>query len=233
MNRNRIILLIVVILGVGATVFAYFQLRDRVVEVVEMKNVVVLNKEIKAYETIKPTDVKVVKIEKNVDTSNYLTDKADLIGKIAVDTLIADELVLPHFVTDKEKLSPYVFVTIKTEYSRTGGAKLGDSVDVYKVTRTDEDGNSQVSKIAENAIVINLTNKDGLLIGEKNTKASDLPLASSEDSKISIETVKLAIDNRKVDINKIVEGSTSENGTNYEFVLVVKNIPGDSILGGK
>lgn len=233
MNKKTrtILIIIVLIIGVGASVFAYLSLQQRNNQPVETKLIVVPSRNISAYDTIGETDLKTVKIPLDMSTEGYLTDRLDLLGKVATNDLAVDTMIPDGNLIEKEEISPYEFVTIKSEYTRTGGAEAGDVVDIYKVTRPGKELPSQTILVAKNAIVVSVANSEGETLN-KGSKGDENPMVSQRDSELMrIGSVKLALDSRKIDVAKVVEGSTGGNGSEFEFVLVVKNVD-SGFLGG-
>lgn len=226
-NKKIIIMSIILMLGVGISTFAYITLQRSDLKAQETKSIVVLNRDINPYETIGTNDLKNIEISINADTTGYVTEKYQLAGLVASSYLVSDEPVPELYVVEKEKINHIKFVTLKTDYTRSGGAKVGDSVDIYRVIQETKETSSETILLGENAIIVNVTDKEGTSVFGRPTSSSIV----GGEKKIPIQAIKLAIDSKKIDVKKIVEASV--NGDNY--VLVVKNNGTSSslALGGK
>lgn len=228
-NKKAIYLSIVLLIGVGVSVFAYLTLQRSNLVKQETKEVIALNRSVYPYETINSADLKYIHIPKTADVTGYITDKYMLIGKVATTYLISGELVPEDLVIDKEKISHINFVTLKTDYTRTAGAKIGDVVDIYKVVNYEKDAQPETILVGENALVIDITDKEGSSIYDNSSNTTNA-LVGGSTKRLPVQAVKLAINNRAFDVKKIVEGSI--NGDSY--VMVIKNSGGETlVLGGK
>ncbi|SCG83649.1 hypothetical protein DW1_2083 [Proteiniborus sp. DW1] len=156
------------ILGLIIAGVSFYFLNNKYQEPVEVKDIIITAKEIPLYETIRSQDLKVLQVPVTTNTDNYIVDLADVLGKISKTPLSANEPILKDNLLDKEEIEDISFVTINTLYAKTGGAKPGDIVDIYKVDLEKGDwveGN-QVSLVAENVVVISLSTANGKDVGE-------------------------------------------------------------------
>lgn len=230
LKKKRIILLVLVfVVGISVSTFAYLNMQKQQALKEETKQIMVLNRDIKPYETIGQNDLKVKDVLKDYKLEGLLTDRYDLVGKVAADYLLADEPVMEGLVTEKDKIKHIKFATLKTDYTRSGGAKIGDVVDIYKVTEAVKDIPSEVRLVGENAIVMSVTDSEGTSIEQEEDKSIGTSLGGAT-KKTPVQALKLAIDSRQIDVKNIVEGSV--DGSRY--VMVVKNTEsGNFLLGGK
>lgn len=225
-----ILLILIFVIGIGVSIFAYLSIQNQQALQQETKQIIVLNRDVSPYETIGQNDLTTKDILKSYETTGILTDRYDFIGKISADYLVADEPIREELIIDKSNIKHVKFVTLKTDYTRSGGAKMGDIVDVYKVTEATRDTPSEVALVGENAIVINVTDSSGRSTIENNENKSLTAPLGVTSVKVPIQALKLAVDSRAVDVKKIVEGSVDGN----QYVMVVKNTERDKfVLGGK
>lgn len=181
----------------------------------ETKTIAVLSKNVNTYEQITPSDLKIISIPKITSTSGIFTDESDIVGKVATTSLSADTPIRRDSLEDKSKISDIEFVVLKTDYARSGGAKTGDIVDVYKINKnqdkwvTGTDG----QLVTDNASVVLASDESGKNVSEQQ-KDSKVPLLQATTK---IQDIKLAV--KKGDAKHLIEGSlTEDNG----YVLVVK-----------
>lgn len=177
-----------------------------------MKEIVVTAKDINIYETIKSEDLKTIEVPEVTNTDGFFTSATDIIGKVSKVPLSSNDLIYEGYLINKDKISGVSFITINTNYAKTGGAKAGDLVDIYKANLEKGDwvDDNQSSLIAENVIVLDLTTVEGKGLG----KDSKIPLGGGE----KLGAIKLGGDIDE--IKKLVPASALvENG----YVLVVKN----------
>lgn len=230
MNKKRMIIItVILVLGIGVSAFAYISMLNQKQHAMETKQIMVLNRDIRPYETIVANDLKTVDVLKSQELTGYLTDRYDLVGKVAADYMVADEPVKEDLVVDKSSIRHIKFVTLKTDYTRSGGAKIGDVVDIYKVIPATKEFPTETILLGENAIVISVTDSEGTSTTQAQSASLTAPLAGGE-KKIPVQALKLAVDSRAIDVKKIVEGSVDGN----QYVMVVKNTDsGKLAIGGK
>ena len=164
------------------------------------------------HETIDSSDLKTIEVPLTMDTDFYITEASELIGKTTRIPLNENKGIPKNALLSEEELENTVYVTINTKYVKTGGAKPGDIVDVYKVNIQEGEWNEDRIGylIVEDALVINLTDKNG----NTTQSSSKIPLNTNSP----IEVVKLAIKPEQAQF--LVPASViNENG----YVLVVKN----------
>lgn len=176
-----------------------------------MKNIPVLTRNIGVYEEIKYEDIKVSRVPKEQDTSKYVNNPSEMIGKIANTELKEGVLIEKESLKEKSKVIKE-YVTIKIDYARTGGAKAGDIVDVYKVNKGVDEWAMpyQAELISTNVLVVELTDKTG----NKGEGGGALPLS---DGTSKVEVIKLCVNSGQA--AKLVIGSVDENSG---LALVVK-----------
>ena len=177
-----------------------------------MKDIVITGRDIPMYEIIRSQDLKTIQVPATTNTEGFFISATNIIGKIAKIPLAANDLIHKSALLNKKEIDDVSFITINTVYAKTGGAKPGDIVDVYKVNLEKGDwveGN-QASLVAENVVVVSLTTANGKSLSE----GTRIPLGGSE----KIEAIKLGV--KPDSIESLVPASvTVENG----YVLVVKN----------
>lgn len=191
---------------------SFFLLNNKYVEPVPMKDIVITARDIPMYEIIRSQDLKTIQVPVATNTEGFFITATDIIGKIPKIPLAANDLIHESALLNKKEIDDVSFVTINTTYTKTGGAKPGDIVDVYKVNLEKGDWveNNQATLVAENVVVVSLTTANGKSI-DKGTR---MPLGGSE----KIEAIKLGV--KPDSIESLVPASvTVENG----YVLVVKN----------
>lgn len=224
-NKKIIIMSLILLVGIAISVFAFLMMKQNQLKAAETKEIVVLSRDVYPYETIGANDLMYIRMPLDTATKGYAIQKQDLSGKVASDYLVAETLILNEDIVDKSEIENIEFITLKTDYTRTGGARVGDIIDVYKVISPTKTSSSEIKLVAENAIVVSVTDREGTNVFASN-KGGTLGVV---ERKIPIQAVKLAIDSRTIDIKKIVEGSV--NGDNY--VMIVKNLDFKSLeLGG-
>lgn len=202
----------VIILGLlvagGAFYYLHLNLKDKV----ELKTIVSVNKNLNIYHEIEPEDIRYIKISKDMDTSNYYSKKEEIVGKLTKEPLFKENLI-PKESLDNDSIRKNIeFITIRTDYAKTSGARPGDIVDIYRVNK--EEGLWVMGRGADlvttDAVVVNITNK----YGETGSSESSIPLKSISSN---IEVIKLAVN--KGQAKYLAPGSVDEqNG----YVLVVK-----------
>ena len=200
------------VLGLLIASTSFYFLNNKYQEPIEMKEIVVTSRDIPMYEIIKSQDLKVIEVPATTNTDNYFTETSDIVGKILKYPVPSNEIFLLDSLLDKEEVENLSFITINTLYAKTGDARPGDIVDVYKVLSEKGDwveGN-QSYLVAEDVVVISLTDGNGKIANG----GSRMPLGSSE----KIETVKLGV--KPSEVKHLVPASVLvDNG----YVLVVKN----------
>lgn len=144
---------------------------------------------------------------------------------MAVNLAQGDKIQKNH-IADSSKANDLVFITLKTDYTRTGGAKPGSVVDIYNIKSHKKDGEiiTTKTKIAEDVIVTSVTDKNGTSIYEKGD------IVTGTNVKIPVEAIKIAVNSREVDVSELVNASVEQNNG---YVLVVKNKNSDTVVGGK
>ena len=221
MDKKKIPIFIAIILGLTMTITSFYFIKLKPQKKVETMTVYVPSVTINPFEEINGVDLTTKEIEKGANTDQYYITREDLIGKVAKESLSEKTMVNKEYVTTKESVKNIRFMAIKTDYTRTGGAKPGDIVNIYKVQSNQGQLQGQVISssegilIAEDVTIISITDSEGTSIYEKKSD-STIPLSTK---KPTIQAVKIAYDANKVDTNKLVEGAVNAaNG----YVFVVK-----------
>lgn len=177
-----------------------------------MKEIIVTARDVPMYEIIRNQDIKIIEVPATTNTENYFTQPSQIVGKVLKYPLTSNELFLLDSLLDKEEVNKLSFITINTLYAKTGDAKPGDIVDVYKVLTEKGDWveGDQSYRVAENVVVVSLTTANGKIA----SGGTRMPLGGSE----KIEVIKLGV--KSSDIESLAPASVLvDNG----YVLVVKN----------
>lgn len=179
----------------------------------EMKTIPVLARNIGIYEEIRYEDLKSGKVPKEQDTSKYINDTANAIGKVSKIELKEGNLILKSDLVEKGVIANKEYVTIKVDYARTGGAKPGDRVDVYKVNKETDEWTMpyEAELISQNVLVIEITDKSG---NKGGGSTGAIPLSNDATK---VEVIKLCVNSGQA--ARLVIGSVNENSG---LALVVK-----------
>lgn len=179
-----------------------------------MKTVPVLSKNIGVYEEMRHEYIKTGRVPKEQDTSKHINNPADAIGKVAKKELKEGSPILKNDLAEKTVIANKEYVTIKVDYARTGGAKPGDIVDVYKINKSTDEWAMpyEAELISQNVLVIEITDKAGNK-GEGNS--GGIPLSGGATK---VEVIKLCVNSGQA--AKLVIGSVDENSG---LALVVKS----------
>lgn len=215
-KRKLIPIIIILVIGIGAMVTSYILINKNIEAASETKKIVIANRDLRPYETLNATDLSYADVSMDTDTKGYYTNKSDLIGKIITTSFSKDDWIKSDYIETPDIIKDLVFLTLKTDYTRTGGAKSGDTVDIYHIEFKKVNGQvvAEKEKVAEDVIVINITNNNG----ESIDNVDNNMLTGTK--KIPIEAVKIAVDSKKVDISRLVQASVEQNNG---YVFVVKN----------
>lgn len=216
MNKKKLIIVIAIfVIGLVSAGFSFVMINKNIQAAKQTKQIVVASRNLNPYETLTSSDLKYVDVPINTDAEKLYTDKSLLVGKVVTSSLTQNDWIVSDYVSEPESIKNLAFLTLKTDYTRTGGAKPGDVVDIYYINSKKENGVEVTirEKVAYDVVVINITDKNGRSIYEQNENV----LGSSKA--IPIEAVKVAVDTSKVDIDKLVEASVLQNNG---YVLVVK-----------
>lgn len=228
MNKKKLIPIIVILLiGLGTAITSFVFLNKNIKAQNETQKIVATNRELTIYETINPTDLKYIDVPIDMDISNYFETKDELVGKMIGVNLAEGDGIQKNHIVDPNEAKDLVFITLKTDYTRTGGAKPGSVVDIYSIKTERKSGETITSKkkVAEDVIVTSVTNRYGVSIYDKNDS-----ILAGTNTKIPVEAIRLAVNSRKVDVSELVDASVEQNNG---YVLVVKNVNSNNIIGGK
>lgn len=120
-------------------------------------------RDIGMYEIITEKDIKAVRVAKQVGTSEFALTKEDLIGKAARNNLYAHTPVPKRALGDPEAMQDVVFITINTSFTRSGGAKVGDRVDVDCIRSSVVNNVTGLTRteLVKNARVVAVTDQNG------------------------------------------------------------------------
>lgn len=228
MNKKKLIpIIVILVIGLGTAITSFVFLNKTIKAQNETQKIVATNRELTIYESINPTDLKYIDVPIDMDISNYFETKDELVGKMIGVNLAEGDGIQKNHIVDPDVAKDLVFITFKTDYTRTGGAKPGSVVDIYSVKTERKSGETITTKkkVAEDVIVTSVTNRYGVSIYDKND--SILP---GTNTKIPVEAIRLAVNSRKVDVSELVDASVEQNNG---YVLVVKNVNSNNIIGGK
>lgn len=182
----------------------------------ETKAIWELNTPLSMYDVISPYNLKQVEIPASSFTNDMITDQTKAAGKISNTQITAETPLLSSCLEDRSKLADQEFIILKTDYARTGGAKAGDKVSIYKIDKTKgtwvmgTDG----TLVIEKATVVSISDANGKSVTEQKQPSSN-PLASQ--AALKIQAVRLAVP--KGTSKQLVEAAVmDDNG----YVLVVK-----------
>lgn len=226
MGKKKLIpIILILVLGIGTAVTSYVLINKNLNAQNETQQIVVTNRELTIYEVINSTDLKYANVPIEMDISNFYQTKEELMGKMMAVNLAQGDKIQKKHIADSNKAKDLVFITLKTDYTRTGGAKPGSVVDIYNIQTQKKDGGviTTKKKIAEDVVVTSVTDKNGTSIYEK----SDVP---GTNVKIPVEAIKIAVNSREVDVSELVDASIEQNNG---YVLVVKNKDSNTVVGGK
>ncbi len=227
MNKKRLIpIIIILVLGISATITSYILINKKIKSAEETKQIIVASRNITPYETINSIDLKQVDVPVDANTEGCYINKEDLIGKITTIGLMQDDWIKDKYIANSNNIKDLVFLTLKTDYTRTGGAKPGSVVDIYNIEVQKQNGEIVTTKrkIAEDVVVINITDKNGISIySEKEV------VVPGTTKNIPIEAIKVAVNSRNTDVSELVNASIEQNNG---YVLVVKNEK-NSLVGNK
>lgn len=207
--------ILIIIIGLSITGGSFYYLRQRYAAAIETKPMPVLSRNIGVHEEIRLEDIKTTRVPINQDTSMFISNINEAVGKIANSEIKADVLILKSSLKDKKNIEGKEYVTIKVDYAQTGGAVAGDIVDVYQVNPsiTEWIPSQEPILIMNDALVVEITNSEGSV---KSTSSSRTNLGGGS-TPVKTEVIKLCVNPGQA--YKLVAGSlTSENG----LVLVVK-----------
>src|SRR5690554_4662206 len=141
MRDKRILpILLIIVLGVSVTIGSYLMMQNKNSNK-EMKQIIVVARNILPYEKIKPDDIKYVDVPMNYNTERIYTEKEEVVGSVLKTSLSSDDKILKEYISSTN-VDNMEFITLKTDYTRTGGAKIGDIADVYKVHAADHETQS-------------------------------------------------------------------------------------------
>lgn len=204
--------IIVFTICIVIAVTSFILLSKRYKQPVAMKDIIVTSRSLDMYETINNNNITTKRVPETTNTEGYFTKRSEVIGLLAAFELEGNKPIIKDSVIEKKDIEDISFLTLNAKYAQTGDAQPGDIVDVYRVTLEDREdwiGGNEAEKVAENVIVISLSNKDG----KKPSEGSKIPLGGGSSK---VEVVKLGIEEKY--IKNIVPGSVKdENG----YVLVV------------
>lgn len=179
------------------------------------KTVYVPSRDIGMYEDISMEKLKGVTVGAQEDTTNYATEPGQLIGKVATTKLFENSLIPQKGVTVANKIADVVFVTIHTDFTRSGGTRAGDIVDVYQVNKEVQNNVKKVEKalVCQDVRVVAVTDLKGSIANKETNSANPIAAATTTQ----VQAVRLAV--KPTDAPNLVEGAVDpENG----YVLVLK-----------
>jgi len=217
-NRLKKLLPYILICAAGILIAggSFYFIKLKYVTDIDTKPLTVLSKAVGVHEEIQYGDLKTIKVPASQDITMYANDYKEVVGKIALRSLPADQPILKDSISKKQELGNKEYVTIKVDYARTGGAKPGDKVDVYRVMNDGTDmwvPAAEAALILTDATVVEITNKEGSV--NAGSTAMGVPLSGGASK---AEVVKLCINPGQA--AKVVVGSVNENSG---LVLVVKS----------
>ena len=193
---------------------AYFLIRPQSKD--ESKLVWGLNTTVNIYEQINKSNLKQISVlTKNLNDS-MITNETEIIGKVSKNQIVADRPILSTDLMDKKTIEDKEFIIIKTDYSRTGGAKVGDLVSIYRINKTKGSwvAGTDGEIVEENAIVVSISDASGKNVNEQK---QDTGIPLSVQSTVKTQAIRLAVPIGTA--KHLVEASVfDDNG----YVLVVK-----------
>lgn len=222
-KKRAAVLIVVALAGLVMVKVSYDKMSLRLNEPVETRKIVVANGEIAMYDVIELNDLHMADIPKETDTDGYITDMADVLGKVAKFNMGKGNWFHEDSILSATEMKSIAFVTINTSYAKTGGASAGDRVDVYRVDTDDTwvEGRGSVL-VASDVEVVRITDRDGRGIGRSSGVSA---LAGSTGGKT--EVVRLGVKPEQV---KYLVPASSEVENSY--VLVVRSINTEDYKGG-
>lgn len=172
-------------------------------------------KDIGNYEIITQEDIVPAKVDKNQDLKQFAVTPEQLIGKAAVTNLFAKTPVPKRALGEPENMQDVVFLTIHTDYTRAGGAKVGDRVDVDYIAVNLANNVKGVSRteLVRDARVVSITDSNG---NPAYTGGVQSPVYGGTQS--PVQAVKLAIKPYEKTAELVYGAISAENG----LVLTVK-----------
>lgn len=208
-DKKKIVPFIIIgLLGAFVSAGSFMLLRNQHVVTVETKEMIVLSRDVSMYEVIQPNHISRVAVPATTNTDLYINALEDILGKIAIAPMSADNPVMPSQVLPKDEIGNIVFMTLQMPYAQTGGARAGDIVDIYRV-QVENDGWVEGSKtllMSKDARVVSLSDKDGL-VTEPNRINSPV-----------IQVVRVGVN--PDDVRRLAPASAIERNN---YVLVVRN----------
>lgn len=217
MTKKSIIPIVVIgIIGAVISLGSFLMLNSRLAEPEPTKALIVSTREIPPYQTLRTSDIRTIQVPVTTPIDGFVTSLDEIIGNVSNMPLEADAPILRASLLPKEKLDDLVFVTILTSFVRSGGATVGDIVDVYRVMPAQANV-TQTQLVVANAKVTALTTKEGLLI--ENQSGGILERTASV-----IGVVRLAV--RPRDARTLVSASIEQEA---QYVLVVRSAASQDI----
>lgn len=200
-----------VVIAVGSS-FLLFQSQAQK----EMRPIWELKNSVGMYEVISSDNLKQVQIPAKSFSSDMITDRSKIIGKISKGQISAETPLLNSNLDDKSILANQEFVVLKTDYARSGGAKVGDKVSICKIDKTKGAwvSGTDGSLVIDNATVVSISDANGKSVTDQKQSSSN-PLASQ--ASLKIQAVRLAV--QKGTSTHITDAAVMEDNG---YVLVVK-----------
>lgn len=162
--------ILIVLLGIGTSFFAYTKLNAETGDI-ETMQIVVPSHDISPYQEVRPSDLKMKTITLTEAVEDVVTDPQVLIGKRFNITLFKDWSINSKTIKNENQLENKHIVAINTDPARSAKATPGDMVDIYLASSLvveQGEGIKWAERIIENVIVLSVEDNLAILAVDKN-----------------------------------------------------------------
>ena len=132
-NLNIAVLIMALVFGFVAAGVGYFYMDNQIADASQEIDIYVPAKNIPKYQQIGITDLSVRTIPAGGVEPQAVTAKSEIVGKYAGQQLYKGEQIRRERLSSVPKLKGYGYVSVNVDLARSGGAKPGDMVDIYKL----------------------------------------------------------------------------------------------------
>jgi len=212
--------LIAIIIGLVTCVSSVYFLFQYAATYQQLTDIVVPKRDISAYEQLTEENLGIKQIPVGSVDNKVAVEASQILGKTTTVPLFAGEQIRLERLVDKQIIDinkHQVAVNVNLTRSVAGSLKPGNLVDVYWV----EDNNYSSGPIAQNCIVMKVTDGQGLSTTEPIQTSS----IAGTQSTVSLPAVVLLAVN-PTEVPKVVKGSADKS---VEIVLVKKLKEGGTV----
>jgi len=161
--KNRIPLIIALIVGIASMVFSYQSLNNQIESATTTVEIVVTKNSIEAYSVIDSSNLTLKSVPPSIVDDNTVLDPSLIANKICTSPIYADKPIDVRIIAEKsEDTGNKQIVGVYIDAARCAGVTEGDIVDVYRIGETFQ--GEAAPRIAANCRVVRIANDKGVVV---------------------------------------------------------------------